>query len=421
MDILKEYKMIKIIRNEADYDELRAAVEKFIDLDPERGTPEADQLEILTLLIQQYEAIKFKIDAPSPLEAIRFRMEQLGQAPRDLIPFIGSRSKVSEVLSGKRPLTLSMIRALHAGLGIPAKVLLQEYESVNLNEPRVEWEKFPIREMASRGWFSFLDSAQEELVKHWAENAEDLMHGLLQKIGARFPNEFAVLYKRTEHIRSARSMDSFALAAWTMRILQVSADNPSPVVYHKETITDEFMRSVARLSWSERGPLLAQEFLFKHGISLVIEPHLQRTYLDGAAIVFWKERPVIGLSLRYDRIDNFWFCLMHELAHLRLHLRDDLGQFYDDLDSESGTDIREIEADKLAGEMLIPESDWMKSPARLLSTPQAAQRLASQLQIHPAIVAGRIRHEKNSYRLLNNLIGQGEVRRWFPDHAWKHS
>ena len=80
------------------------------------------------------------------------------------------------------------------------------------------------------------------------------------------------------------------------------------------------MREVAQLSVYEDGPRRAQERLAAHGIALVIERHLPRTHLDGAALCLLDGRPVIGLTLRYDRIDNFWFSLMHELAHVSLHL-----------------------------------------------------------------------------------------------------
>jgi HTH-type transcriptional regulator/antitoxin HigA len=178
------------------------------------------------------------------------------------------------------------------------------------------------------------------------------------------------------------------------------------------------MRDVARLSWSDSGPLLAREFLKKHGISLVIEPHLPHTHLDGAAIMVLAKKPIIGLSLRYDRIDNFWFCLMHELAHVSLHYGQGITQFYDDLDIKHSDDPREREADDLAGEALIPKAEWKNSPASVLPSPEAVQDLADQLRIHPAIVAGHIRHEKKSYQILNQLVGHGQVRRLFEEVTW---
>src|SRR2546428_2439537 len=88
--------------------------------------------------------------------------------------------------------------------------------------------------------------------------------------------------------------------------------------YKAGSVDDAFMRHVAQLSWSSQGPTLAREFLTQHGISLIIERHLTGTYLDGAALLLAPDHPVIGMTLRYDRLNNFWFCLMHELAHIRL-------------------------------------------------------------------------------------------------------
>lgn len=117
---------IRVLRTEADYEVALAAIEGLMDLDAAPGTPTAERLEVLTLLVEDYEEREVPSSLPDPIEAIRFRMEQQGLKQADLVPFIGSRSKVSEVLSRRRSLTLSMMRALHSGLGIPAQVLLQD-------------------------------------------------------------------------------------------------------------------------------------------------------------------------------------------------------------------------------------------------------------------------------------------------------
>jgi HTH-type transcriptional regulator/antitoxin HigA len=111
---------IRILKNEAEYEAALAEIEKLM----EGSKPDADRLELLGLLVSDYEDKRYQIDMPDPVEAITFRMEQMGLTRKDLERYIGSRSKVSEVLNGKRRLSLSMIRALHEGLGIPAEVLL---------------------------------------------------------------------------------------------------------------------------------------------------------------------------------------------------------------------------------------------------------------------------------------------------------
>jgi HTH-type transcriptional regulator / antitoxin HigA len=114
----------KVIKTEAEYEATMARVEEIFDAKP--GTPTGDELELLLLLVEKYEDKAFPIDLPDPITAIRFRMDQQNLKPKDLIPYIGSKSKVSEVLSGQRELSLTMIRKLVSGLGIPAEVLLQE-------------------------------------------------------------------------------------------------------------------------------------------------------------------------------------------------------------------------------------------------------------------------------------------------------
>ena len=115
---------LKLIRNEKDYQTALKAAEAFFDSEPKPGTPEADTFEILLMLIEKYEAEKYSVLPPNPIEAIRFRMEQSGLTVKDMEPYIGKSNRVYEVFSGKRPLTLPMIRRLNKGLGIPAEALI---------------------------------------------------------------------------------------------------------------------------------------------------------------------------------------------------------------------------------------------------------------------------------------------------------
>ena len=123
---------IKIIKNEQDYQEAFKLVEDLMSRDPNPDSKEGEQLNLVSILIQEYEERMFPETLPDPVEAIKFRMEQANLKPVDLVPYIGSRSRVSEILSRKRPLTLNMIRALSSGLGIPAKVLIQKPSTVIL-------------------------------------------------------------------------------------------------------------------------------------------------------------------------------------------------------------------------------------------------------------------------------------------------
>lgn len=115
---------IRPIHTDADYQATLREISALMVDDPAPGSPEGDRLDILATLVQAYEARHFPIEAPDPVEAIKFRMEQRGLSVKDLEPLIGKSNRVYEVLNRKRPLTLAMIRRLHRGLGIPAAALI---------------------------------------------------------------------------------------------------------------------------------------------------------------------------------------------------------------------------------------------------------------------------------------------------------
>jgi HTH-type transcriptional regulator/antitoxin HigA len=395
---------IRAIRSEADYDAALVRIDELMDA--KLGSAEGEELDVLADLVELYEERHQPMGYPTPVGAIQFRMEQAGLTARDLIPFIGSRSKVSEVLSGKRPLTMQMARALHANLGIPADVLLQqpggELPSA-LDD--VDWNRFPIDEMIKRHWVE----------KHArATSPEKIMRGLIQQAGGEHVLP-AAFFRRNDHSRINAKSDPYALKAWCWKVLAIANMRPLPVAYKPGTVDPAFLRKVAEQSWSEEGPKLAREFLAKHGIHLVCLEHLPKTYLDGAALQLKSGAPVIGLTLRYDRLDNFWFCLMHELAHVGRHMTGkSTDPFVDDLSLRgvkgARRDDKEQEADEWAENGLIPEEVWNTSRVKDDPSPLAVVELAQHLNVHPAIIAGRIRYETGNYRLLSHFVGTGAVR-----------
>jgi HTH-type transcriptional regulator/antitoxin HigA len=187
-----------MIKTESQYEDTLAEVERLVALDPTPGTLDGERLELLAHLVQAYESAHYPIALPDPLEAIRFRMEHQGLTQRDLVPYLGSRSKVSEVLSGKRGLTLAMIRALHSGLGIPASVLLREPgATLSQADPGIEWDRFPVAEMVKRGWI-------EAAVGEFRTSAEELAKRFFSPLDGQLVGAF---FHRT--LRSAR------FARWT--------------------------------------------------------------------------------------------------------------------------------------------------------------------------------------------------------------
>ena len=399
---------IKPIRTERDYEGALARIDALMDCEP--GSTEFDELDVLADLVELYESKHEPLGYPSPVAAIKFRMEQGKLSPRDLIPFIGSRAKISEILSGKRAITMPMARALHEHLGIPADVLLRE-PGVGLDDPLadMEWSRFPVKAMANLGWIP--DGPD------LGGRAEEIIRDLIDRAGG--PDVAgAALYRKSDHVRANAKMDPYALRAWCWQVLAKATEDRPKRNYKRGTVALDFLNKVARLSWSEDGPRLAKETLAKHGIPLVIVQHLPKTYLDGAALRLGDGRPVVGLTLRYDRIDNFWLCLLHELAHIGRHLDTDKGNaFVDDMTLRKvegeREDPRERQADDWAEEALIPKAAWEASAVKDHPTPMAVMSLANALEIHPAIVAGRVRYKQKNYRLLSQFVGVGEVRRQF--------
>jgi len=121
--------MLRVIKTEDEYEDALAKAYTLIQEDIEAESEKLDELELLTLLIEHYEKEHYPISAPSPIEAIKFRLEQLNKPVSELSEILGARSRQSEILSGKRKLSLAMIRKLHSVLGIPAESLILEYWS----------------------------------------------------------------------------------------------------------------------------------------------------------------------------------------------------------------------------------------------------------------------------------------------------
>ena len=336
-----------------------------------------------------------------PVEAIKYHMAQQGLTQRDLIPMIGSRSKVSEILSGTRTLTMPMARALHRHLGVPADVLLKE-QVLQPPEAEMDWRRFPLTQMARRQWIATVDRPKEQ--------AKDLIKELMRRAGhTQVP---AALFRRNDRNRANAKTNPYALTAWCWQVLAQA--NEKDAVAEKLDLEDSLglMTEVVRLSPAPDGPLRAVKFLNRHGISVEIVRHLPGTHLDGAALQSADGRPVIGLTLRYDRVDNFWWVLLHELAHVTRHLRKSEYIFVDDLTIVSDDD-KELEADRWAREASIPEAIWESSEASQNPTPMAVMALAQERGIHPAIVAGRARYEHGNYRLLTQFVGSKMVRSVF--------
>lgn len=391
---------LRIIRDDLQYASLLEQAKELAIADPAPASEEAERLAVISVLIEKYEENRFRLDAPDPIDAILYRLVELGLKQKDFAEIIGSRSRASEILARKRGLTIEMIRAIHEHLKIPAELLIAHPREKDIEPSDVDWTKFPVREMKKRGWFD-LDLAE-------GKTGEQIVRSFFARTSA---HDAPVLLRKT--LSGVQNEESrYAIYAWVARVLVRARDlRKVDVRYVPGSITDEFLRQIAKLSRSSDGPLLAREFLAMKGVTLVIEPHLPKTKLDGAAMLD-EGAPVIGLTLRYDRVDYFWFTLMHELIHVQRHLGRQQTTFVDE-DDMSNDDEKELEANIHAAEAFIPRQIWKSSDAYRTRKQDAVIRLADTLMIHPAIVAGRIQRETSNYRILKEFSAASSIRSIF--------
>jgi HTH-type transcriptional regulator/antitoxin HigA len=212
-------------------------------------------------------------------------------------------------------------------------------------------------------------------------------------------------------LRSLDLKDDALLAAWRARVIQRADMTGAEVQMTFDQLDISWIADLVRLSALPDGPVRALRLARDKGITVVIEPQLRGLKLDGAAFLSGGT-PIIALTLRNDRIDNFWHTLLHELAHAYLHYLAGLaaGFFDEELEAEK-TDELEVEADQFASSCLIPPETWRLSPARISRSPGPLESFANQLGIHPAIVFGRVRKERNDYAIFSDRVGSGLVKK----------
>jgi len=386
--------LIRKIKDEGHHEAALARIGELMDIDLSSDAAANGEFEVLSLLIADYEKEQFPIAPPTPIEAILFRMEQAGLTQRDIAPLIGSKSKTSEVLSGKRPLTLAMIRSLHKQLDIPLESLVAEPGTKVPDEvPGLDWKRFPIKEMVAQGYVSFtgpltkIADYAEELVRQFFNNPEG-------------PH---LMYCK-KHPRLGSAVNDYSLMVWQNQVLRLAAEEKIGVPFDRAHLNDEFLAHLASLSQYATGPKLAKENLAKIGVHLIELPALKKTFLDGAAMMRNSGNPVVALTYRYARVDSFWFALFHELGHVKLHLAagDEECSFLDDLEVPSASDLREREADEFAMKHLYSAS--LRSEMDRLATWNDIVACSHRHMRHPAVIAGRIRFEKNNYKLFGRIM-----------------
>ena len=253
------------------------------------------------------------------------------------------------------------------------------------------WQQFPVKEMARRRWFD---------VPRGANLVECAKRYFLEAAGPQFAT---ALHRKK--IRSSTHPNEYALLAWQARVIERARARITEDILPTFSLDDRWLPELVALTRQKHGPRRARNLLARKGIVLVTEEHLPGTFLDGAAMVIDSDHPVIGLTLRYDRLDNFWFVLFHELGHVFLHLFEGVRYDFFDEEGSDGGDRVENEADRFALASLIPDSAWDQCLSRFALSEDAVRLDAEALSIDVSIVAGRIRKEQNNYMILSSLVG----------------
>lgn len=366
---------------------------------------EARQLEVLAILVEKYEGEHFPVEPPTLAEAIEFRIDQLNINRSQLAELIKfPKSRVSEVMNGRRAPSLDMMRALHDKLGIPADVLLGKAES-RLPEtcPNVDWKAFPISEMFRLGWLG--------TIKPKGDDVEVCIRELMSAAHVKVP-QFAGV-----HFRGAESKEPnpYSVNAWLMKARAEAIACESDHEFDPEVVGHSFRREIAKLSLYSDGPRRAFHQLSEAGVTVVYTPGLKTTYLDGACFSLPSGKPAIAVSLRHHRLDNFWFTLLHECVHVEKHLREER-IILDETEGSTGAfgndPTMEAEANRLAQLALVPE-DVLEELSRVVGNISRTQiqAYAKKADVHEAIIAGQVRMITGRYTHFTKLLGQGTVSR----------
>jgi HTH-type transcriptional regulator/antitoxin HigA len=258
------------------------------------------------------------------------------------------------------------------------------------------------------GWFD-TNTTEEQLRRLIAENRIDFGSPALLRTGLNV----------VDH------SEDVLLHAWRARVATRAAQMAEKGLEKYNPADTRWLAQLPKLSVLSDGPKKAQELLFANGIVLVPERQIQGLAIDGAAFMV-SATPVIGLTLRRDDIGNFWFSLLHEVGHVVLHRLTGLrGGFFDQFREDSSElpdpDAQELEADAFASNLLIPSELWRRSPARIAKSPKVVEKFANDMGIHPAIVFGRIRKERNDYSLFAKKIGGKTVRKQLIEQTVKET
>lgn len=347
----------------------------------------------------------FKITGPG--DVIKDEMEFYGWSQKDLAEILDiSEKHLSQLLSNAAPITINMARLLSStfqqspefwiNLDAQYRRTFEPDNQFDATSTRAEiFKRMPVRDMQKKGW---LPKNKEDLFGAAKEfwNIEELKFDFLE-------DRVNACFRKSEAFSS--KFNAFFAQTW-LRKVEIEAEKQKNVPEYSKARLQRLAAEIARYSTLENG---IQDFireLKKAGVIFLVIPNLEKTYTDGAA--YWvNNNPVIALTGRYKRNDNFWFTLAHEIGHVLLHTRKIKSPvFIDSIDNADLLDrpSEEGEANNFAAQVLKHEEihHYFKGLARISGL--RVEQCAQELEIHPGIVVGFLQHEKMlSYRNLNDF------------------
>lgn len=321
--------------------------------------------------------------AVPPGQLIQRELDARGWTQNDLAEVMGRPAQaISEIITGKKQITAETAIELGEAFGVDAAFWSSLQSNHNLHQARQQKSAHdvarrsqlhsaaPVLELIKRGWLGITRKCP-------IEDQESAVCNFLGigSIGGRA--ELSISFRSAGH----RGPDWTAKVAWAKRVEHLAGPMVKKLPKYSQRALEKAIPKLLKLAAKEAGVAEVPEFLANLGIGFLILPHLPRTYLDGAILPV-DGHPVVALSLRYDRIDSFWFSLLHELAHC---LNGDYVFIEQDENDEDG-------ADKLAASWLIPDTDFNAflrtvSPGFSLNLIEA---FATKLERHPGIVVGQL-------------------------------
>ncbi len=371
------------------------------------------QINELTAQVREYELLRNGNKTVSinsdlqdlPLSMIRARVAhhmtqaelaaKIGVSEQQIQRYESSRYQgvsLSRLIEITTVLGIRFQESWETGQGPQEDLILVWNDLISLN-----WNNFPIQELLRREWIRTEDTVSS-------------LSAIRTFIVGSFGQQLSHTFQRKKY-HGSNTPDAYALLAWQARVLNTAREELDRGGVPEFIKRDDWLNQMVSLSLLEDPLPKVKHELLAHGIVLVIEEHLPGTYLDGAAMRLETGHPVVALTLRQDRLDQFWFVLFHELAHVFLHLDIFIGlDYFDEYDTCKG-DSLEMEAEIYALDTLLPERSWNSCISRSLPTETSIKADADRLGIHPSIIAGRIRKEHIDVPLPPSLVGLHSVRK----------